>query len=59
MAKPISNTPAIPLTFEQRLKVVQAEVRARVSVRPAMQQSKMRHRLWLGWVLKNLLEDVV
>ena len=56
MSKPITNAPTTPITFEQRLKLVKAEVQARVSVYPTEQQNGVRARLWVNWINRNLLE---
>ena len=58
MSKPIANTTTTPITFEQRLKLVKAEVQARVSAYPAEQQNGIRARLWVNWMQRNLLEVV-
>ncbi|MEZ5535337.1 MAG: hypothetical protein R3F02_06895 [Thiolinea sp.] len=56
MSKPISNTTATPLTFEQRLPLVRAEVTARVMSYPANQRNAVRARLWVSWIKRNVLE---
>ena len=56
MSKPIDSTTATPLTFEQRLKLVQAEVYARVAAYPTEQQNGIRAYMWCGWIKKTVLE---
>ncbi len=54
--KPITHAPATPITFEQRLKLVQAEVQARVAAHPIEQHNGIRARLWVNWIKRNVLE---
>ncbi len=56
MSKPITCVPATPITFEQRLKLVQAEVQARVAAIPVEQRNGLRARLWVNWIKRNVLE---
>ena len=56
MNKPITEAPTKPITFEQRLQLVKAEVQARVAAYPVEQQNGMRARLWVNWINRNLLE---
>lgn len=56
MNKPITNAPITPITFEQRLKLVQGEVVARVMTCPTEKHNTTRARLWCGWINKNVLE---
>ena len=56
MSKPITEAPTKPITFEHRLKLVNAEAQARVSAYPADQQNGIRGRLWVNWINRNLLE---
>ena len=56
MSKPITNVPTMPLPFEQRLKLVQAEIKNRVNKYPAKLQPTIRARLWVRWINKNILE---
>ena len=56
MSKPLQNTQSVPLSFEQRLPLVSAEVTARVMAFPANQQNGIRARLWLNWIKRNVLE---
>ena len=58
MSKPIASTTKTPITFEHRLKLVKAEVQARVAMYPAEQQNGTRARLWVNWINRNLLEVV-
>ncbi len=55
MSKPIPLTSMKPLSFAQRLKRVQAEVRARVATVPTAQQNYVRTRLWSSWIQRNYL----
>lgn len=56
MSKPITNTPATPITFEQRLQLVQAEVSARVMSQPKELRNYHRAYYWRKWINKNVLE---
>ncbi len=58
MSAPITQATATPITFEQRLKLVQAEVQARVAAHPTEQQNGIRARLWVNWIKRNVLEVV-
>ena len=57
MSAPINKPSTKLLPFEERLKLVQAEVRARVAAFPANQQNHARARLWCGWITRHLLAD--
>ena len=58
MSKPIPDMPIMPLAFEQRLKLVQAEIRTRAKAQPAKQQNAIRARLWCRWINQNILEVI-
>lgn len=56
MSKPIPNVPLSSLSFEQRLQLVQAEIKARVATHPTNKQNGIRARLWVRWLTHNVLE---
>ncbi|MEZ5480150.1 MAG: hypothetical protein R3E95_22520 [Thiolinea sp.] len=57
MAKPIPKTQTQPLTFDQRLTLVQTTIKARTATYPAKHQNAARARLWVSWIKRNLLQD--
>ena len=57
MSAPITQTDKTLLPFDARLKLVSAEVAARVAAYPANEQNYQRARLWCGWIKKSLLPD--
>ena len=57
MSTPISKPSTKLLPFEERLKLVSAEVQVRVASVPANQQNHARARLWCGWIKRQLLPD--
>ena len=58
MSKPITNAPTTPLTFEQRLQLVQAEIKSRTARTAPQQRNAARARLWVNWINRNVLEVV-
>ena len=55
MSKPIHNAPTMPLSFEQRLKLVSSEIVNRTNNKPVNQRNATRARLWVRWIHQNLL----
>lgn len=56
MSKPIPVGTLNPLSFEDRLVLVKTEVMNRIQDLPATEQNYQRHRLWIQWLKKNVLD---
>lgn len=56
MSKPMPVGTLNPLSFEERLLLVKAEVMNRIQDLPATEQNYQRHRLWIQWLKKNALD---
>ncbi len=56
MSKPISAESCKLLAFEDRLLLVKTEVMNRIQDLPATEQNYQRHRLWVQWLKKNVLD---
>lgn len=56
MSKPISVEALQPVSFEERLLLVKAEVINRTQFLSDTEKNYQRHRLWVLWLKKNVLD---
>lgn len=56
MSKPITVEALQPVSFEERLLLVKTEVINRTQSLPDTEKNYQRHRLWVLWVKKNVLD---
>lgn len=56
MSKPISVETLKPVSFEERLMLVKNEVTNRTQSLPDPEKNYQRHRLWVLWLKKNVLD---
>lgn len=56
MSKPITVEALQPLSFEERLLLVKAEVTNRIQSLPDADKNHQRTRLWVLWLKKNVLD---
>ncbi|MFM2317790.1 MAG: hypothetical protein RLZZ215_411 [Pseudomonadota bacterium] len=56
MSKPITVEALQPLSFEERLLLVKAEVINRTQSQPDSEKNYQRTRLWVLWLKKNVLD---
>lgn len=56
MSKPITVEALQPLSFEERLLLVKAEVINRTQSQPDSEKNYQRARLWVLWLKKNVLD---
>lgn len=56
MSKPITVEALQPLSFEERLLLVKAEVINRTQSLPDSEKNYQRTRLWVLWLKKNVLD---
>lgn len=56
MSKPITVEALQPVSFEERLLLVKAEVINRTQSQPDSEKNYQRARLWVLWLKKNVLD---
>jgi hypothetical protein len=56
MSKPISVEALQPVSFEERLLLVKAEVASRIQPLQDAEKNHQRTRLWVLWINKNFLD---
>ena len=56
MSKPITVEALQPVSFEERLLLVNAEVITRTHSLPDSEKNYQRARLWVLWLKKNVLD---
>lgn len=56
MSKPIPVGTINPVSFEDRLLLVKAEIESRLQSLPATEQNYQRTRLWVSWLKKRVLD---
>lgn len=56
MSKPITAETLKPVSFEERLLLVKAEVINRTQFLSDTEKNYQRHRLWVLWLKKNVLD---
>lgn len=56
MSKPITAETLKPVSFEERLLLVKAEVINRTQSLPDPEKNYQRARLWISWLKKNVLD---
>ncbi|MFZ1387137.1 MAG: hypothetical protein WBP46_11190 [Thiolinea sp.] len=56
MSKPISAEALKPVSFEERLLLVKAEVASRIQPLQDAEKNYQRTRLWVLWLKKNVLD---